>query len=160
MKEITFFKYEDVLKEAAEKLGCKTEVLDKIIQYNIRYIKDVLVKDPKVATIRLPHIGLLHYNVKMGLSLTYKNKWYEEKGIQPNKFVLEELRILPERKKMLEDFWRERVASGYKRKKFAHFRQRLRTDPKVNGNKYLREMEETQKEVFDEHYRKQEQIRI
>tara|TARA_R100000656_G_scaffold123143_4_gene99374 strand:- start:354 stop:758 length:405 start_codon:yes stop_codon:yes gene_type:complete len=61
MAEITYI--EDLAKELAEEHGLGYEEALEICELNVDYVYE-LVKDPKVTTIRFPHLGNMYFNLK------------------------------------------------------------------------------------------------
>jgi hypothetical protein len=69
MADIKYF--EDIVEELSEELDIDEKQLTEILKLNIDYIHK-LTKDPNVISIRLPKLGVLHFNSKRAQS-TYTN---------------------------------------------------------------------------------------
>lgn len=53
---------EDIIKEIAEEIGKPEYVVESIINYNIKYIREIVETRPEVLSIRIPFIGKLRAN--------------------------------------------------------------------------------------------------
>lgn len=69
MADIKYF--EDIVEELSEELDVDKKQLTEILKLNIDYVHK-LTKNPNVISIRLPNLGVLHFNQKRAKG-TYLN---------------------------------------------------------------------------------------
>lgn len=65
---------EDILKEIAEETGKSLKVVTAVVNYNLKYLKNIIEKDPETLAINLPNLGILKANYTFNLTMADENK--------------------------------------------------------------------------------------